>query len=491
MLSKQVPSRRHGITTMRALLIVFGIVAVVLAVWTGWFVHWAMTAKPAIAIDYGQKLRELELLNQESTAPNTFESVERVGAVLHQFEAGLWEKYGGPGEADAPEGWDKRFFFPLDYLALEIDDAPELAKSIAIEYVERVLSSTVPDDLRAIREARLIARPLPAGPLLDVDISHLGRCRSAARFCRARARLALRANDWAQFLEAVEDMRGLANACGRDPIMMAHLVAAAIDGLAVNDVTQAVATYELSPEVLKGLDRVLSPHPARRSLEAILEGEQLVFLDIMQRTHDADGRLIPSALEQLKEPGRTVERNVVANLGGLTFPTAGEVVHLVARINSKLRELAALPRWKRRGSIEELVGIAIPPKYFYTDAQFIVAGKAFNATDQWKAFIDATRLLIALERCRLARDVYPEKLGELVPEFLAAIPDDPYSEDGFVYKRGDNPAAKGGYTLYSVGDDGEDNGGTRAEHEFDALTPAGKGADFVFMPPAPRQGGEK
>lgn len=78
--------------------------------------------------------------------------------------------------------------------------------------------------------------------------------------------------------------------------------------------------------------------------------------------------------------------------------------------------------------------------------------------------------------------MYPEKLGELVPEFLAAIPDDPYSEHGFVYKRGDDPAAKGGYTLYSVGDDGEDNGGTRAEHEFDALTRTGKGTDFVFMP---------
>lgn len=80
--------------------------------------------------------------------------------------------------------------------------------------------------------------------------------------------------------------------------------------------------------------------------------------------------------------------------------------------------------------------------------------------------------------------MYPERLGELVPEFLAAVPDDPYSEHGFVYKRGDNPAAKGGYTLYSVGDDGEDNGGTRAEHEFDALTPTGKGTDFVFMPAA-------
>lgn len=474
----------RGMTTLRTLLIVFGVVGVVLATWTARLIHWAMTATPAITVDYGQRFRELELVEQDSTAPNEFEAVQRVGALLHQFEVEIWEKYGEPSQADAPEGWDKRLLFPLDYLALDVDDAPELAKLIAREYMDKVLSSTVPDDLATIRQARLIARPVPTGQLLDVDISDLGRCRGAARFCRARARLALRAKDWNQFVESILDMRGLGDACGRDPIMMAHLVALAIDALAISDVTQAVANSELPPDVLKSLDRVLSPHPARRSLDVVLEGEFLVFLDMVQRTHDADGRLIPSALEQLKEPNRAVERSVLANLGGLTFPTADKVAGLVSRVNSKLRELAVLPRWKRHGSIEELVGITIPPKHLYTDSQLIAAGKAFNATDQWRASINATRLIIALERCRLARGRYPANLGELVPEFLPAVPDDPYSEKGFVYKPSGTPTIKGGYTLYSVGDDGEDNGGLRAEHEQDALMPAGKGTDFVFIPPA-------
>jgi len=67
------------------------------------------------------------------------------------------------------------------------------------------------------------------------------------------------------------------------------------------------------------------------------------------------------------------------------------------------------------------------------------------------------RLLI----CGLALRVYsvengnpPEKLADLVPDYLPAVPQDPYSGEPLVYRR---EAAK--YVLYSVGPDGQDDGG--------------------------------
>ena len=44
--------------------------------------------------------------------------------------------------------------------------------------------------------------------------------------------------------------------------------------------------------------------------------------------------------------------------------------------------------------------------------------------------------------------------GPLLPKCLAAIPIDPFSNQPLVYRRSDT-----GYLLYSVGPDGEDNGG--------------------------------
>jgi hypothetical protein len=86
---------------------------------------------------------------------------------------------------------------------------------------------------------------------------------------------------------------------------------------------------------------------------------------------------------------------------------------------------------------------------------------------------------IALERFRLAHHAYPADLGKLAPEFVQAVPID--CMDGHDLRYRLNP--DGTYLLYSVGDDGVDNGG-------DSTPEKGKGMffldgrDFVWPRPA-------
>jgi type II secretory pathway pseudopilin PulG len=61
---------------------------------------------------------------------------------------------------------------------------------------------------------------------------------------------------------------------------------------------------------------------------------------------------------------------------------------------------------------------------------------------------------LAIERFRLAHGQLPDKLDELVPQFLAAVPDDPFDGQPLRYHH-----LVKGYVIYSVGSDGEDNGG--------------------------------
>jgi len=61
---------------------------------------------------------------------------------------------------------------------------------------------------------------------------------------------------------------------------------------------------------------------------------------------------------------------------------------------------------------------------------------------------------LAVERYRLANDALPDSLSTLVPKFLDAVPIDPFDGQPLRYKK----LAKG-CVVYSVGEDGKDDGG--------------------------------
>ncbi len=62
---------------------------------------------------------------------------------------------------------------------------------------------------------------------------------------------------------------------------------------------------------------------------------------------------------------------------------------------------------------------------------------------------------LAIRQFQSERGVYPNRLDELVPQFLRAVPRDPFGTNGFIYRLQTN-----NFLLYSVGPDGKDDGGT-------------------------------
>lgn len=73
------------------------------------------------------------------------------------------------------------------------------------------------------------------------------------------------------------------------------------------------------------------------------------------------------------------------------------------------------------------------------------------------ARLGAARVALAILRWRAAHGgTLPEPLGQLVPDTLPVIPDDPFDEQLLRYRR-----LSQGFTVYSVGPDFADNGGSR------------------------------
>ena len=69
-----------------------------------------------------------------------------------------------------------------------------------------------------------------------------------------------------------------------------------------------------------------------------------------------------------------------------------------------------------------------------------------------------TETALAVERYRLKYDALPESLEALVPEFMEAVPLEPFDGQPLRYIR-----REGGYTVYTIGEDGVDNGGWSKE----------------------------
>ncbi len=77
-----------------------------------------------------------------------------------------------------------------------------------------------------------------------------------------------------------------------------------------------------------------------------------------------------------------------------------------------------------------------------------------------RAHIGLARTALAIERYRLVKGELPERLEELVGEYLEGVPIDPFDGKPIKYKR-----TQPGYVLWSIGEDGEDNGGVERDKE--------------------------
>ncbi len=70
------------------------------------------------------------------------------------------------------------------------------------------------------------------------------------------------------------------------------------------------------------------------------------------------------------------------------------------------------------------------------------------------AALRAAKIALAIERYRLAKSGLPDSPDDLVPKLLDAVPSDPFDGQSMRYKK-----LEKGYVVYSVGEDGKDDGG--------------------------------
>jgi hypothetical protein len=98
---------------------------------------------------------------------------------------------------------------------------------------------------------------------------------------------------------------------------------------------------------------------------------------------------------------------------------------------------------------------------------------ATNAEDRANAMMQLTQLAAALAEHRAAHGEYPDQLDALVPSMLDKLPVDLYTSSPFIYQQ-----QADGYLLYSMGDNGKDDGGSNEQMN----TLAGQSLDDLGEP---------
>lgn len=266
----------------------------------------------------------------------------------------------------------------------------------------------------------------------------------------------------------------LARLCGKGVTLVEQLVAIAMDTMTC----QRTATLlhhsrpdaKFARKVLDYLTTLAAPSDVKRAID---EGERIFFPDLIVSglRHQIDvvdlGIGTPSIVNLDYFDMVKINWNYVLRKGTLWYdrlaasldkPTRAERSAALAQDRADLVQLGVNIR-----KPNNLVAAAIN-----SNARSALVGDLFvslmvsaldastKAEDRSRTWLDLTRIAAALAVYRAENGDYPEQLDQLVPGVLAKVPTDLYTGMSFHYER----RTDGGYLLYSLYENGMDDGGT-------------------------------
>jgi hypothetical protein len=246
---------------------------------------------------------------------------------------------------------------------------------------------------------------------------------------------------------------------GKPMTLVAAMINVAITGLYANSIAEGTQSHAWQEPQLAALQNQLG----QINLVPILAG---AFKDERAATsHALEHKMVftgvPSTLMQrLKDPIYLF----------LTFAPRGWIYqNMVAGVNHSIVEAfdlknnLVLPRQSEQASrtFQSLKRSWSSPYVFlatYALPNFTLAIQRL-ARNQTK--VNQALIVCALERYRLAHGQYPETLDALAPQFITPLPHDLIGGQPLKYRR--NP--DGSFTLYSIGWNEKDDGGTPGQDE--------------------------
>jgi len=261
--------------------------------------------------------------------------------------------------------------------------------------------------------------------------------------------------------QAVLDAVAIAQSLRNEPQLVSQLVRINCWGIALDAMAQVLNRVSLEDKTLLQFQESLAKADDREALTRALQGELCMYMNLKTETSE-DKAVHEKATAELAPPSAGQEKED-AKRDACPKPDPKLKEELVEEAKSKVEE-SRLP----------YVGIVklLPPPFDANTMTFEQYDKQVVRTAGNKHFpafrtfmIRAARMaakaaaaqgVVTIERYRLKNAKLPERWEDLVPDFLPAPIQDPFVKDSaLIFKITD-----GGYVVYSIGQNGRDDGGT-------------------------------
>lgn len=255
------------------------------------------------------------------------------------------------------------------------------------------------------------------------------------------------------------DILWMSQSLEEEPALISQLVRGNCLHMAGSLLEEVFSNGRPEPAALDRLQRFLEGFEMRTAMSRALAYERCILIDVLtgpfekkwefinydQSAQGADAITARLGLLKIELQG-IHERDLLIALGLL-----GKIDHAIAgqdtmtELDQVETELAG-HKVVHKGSVPPIIPAMLLP--------VTVKGvKRLTETEAMKSVLLAT---VAIQRYQLANGRPPENLKRLVPDYLPAMPIDPFNSKPLIYQ-----VTSEGYQLYSIGMDRQDNGGHR------------------------------
>ncbi|MCC6969159.1 MAG: hypothetical protein IT434_02970 [Phycisphaerales bacterium] len=373
-------------------------------------------------------------------------------------------------------------------------DGDRANKQYSLLLMEEVRASNVYRLLDELPEAAAVTdhefRPIDS--TAPYSASWMGNSRSVLRICIARMKIARDASDLADFQRAARSARAIGGQFSDHGPLLNWLVAISINQTLLRELSAAV-----TPEVDRAWVEAVAIESANLSAPSFAESLRYERLWIMDAIgwYFSDPARVRSGLRAPELKDKLGVGAVELSILGLAEPdepggprprlgTYEENRDALDRQFEWYVGAAAVDPFERRKPTfptqPQSNGLVIP------ESLSGVLGMALRGRTHAAIPRRGLELMLMIERHRLDRGTYPEKLEDIGPRALAPALFDPFSGQPMRYKRID-PAIDEfhrGYLLWSVGYDAVDDGGKmHPVTQYSAVTKSGEGTDIIINDP--------
>lgn len=370
------------------------------------------------------------------------------------------------------------------------DDYPSMAKMVAPGLAEIGFTNTTANltsnyaancqkmaKLRNALSAPVIEFNLDYSQGLEIPLPHLAKLKSAAQFSTMTMMQALHAND---FAEAQSDLLSAVKLIGlykNEPIMISGLVRIAMARIAIGATWEALQSDAWTDPQLAELKNEWQGMNLFSTASGSLDMERAIDIDGLAKARE-DLNIYQSLTSLLMNPPASPPNssffdqikgmldNIPARLRFWRWRSLisyQEEMLLLRTHEAALQSTqviidsgAFVPAWQEFNRQASNINQSFPERtnnVLFTGGEILGTYLKRLATSETGRRICVTA--IALKRYHLQHGAYPDKLDDLVPTFLPSMPVD--FMDGKPLRYQLRP--DGDFLLYSVGEDGIDDGG--------------------------------